>query len=125
VLFISESRTHVDVVDNKLLARLGLKVEADRLLPDALLFDAGPGEFWFVEVVFSDGAITTQRKADFLKWADLHGVPPDRCRFLTAFISRSAPTFRRLVSALAWDTFVWFLDEPDHMVRLEDLPERR
>jgi len=125
VLLISESRTHVDVVDNKLLARLGLEVQADRLLPDALLFDAGPGDFWFVEVVFSDGAITSQRRAEFIKWAELHGIPGDRCRFLTAFLSRSVPIFRRVVPALAWGTFVWFLDEPEQMVLLEDLPERR
>lgn len=29
-----------------------------------------------------------------------------------------------LVAALAWGTDVWFLDEPEHVMRLEDLPER-
>jgi hypothetical protein len=49
VLFISESRRHVDVVDDQLLRHLGIRVRADRLLPDALLFDAAPGHFWFVD----------------------------------------------------------------------------
>jgi BsuBI/PstI restriction endonuclease domain/BsuBI/PstI restriction endonuclease HTH domain len=125
VLFISESRSHVDVVDAKLLKGLGLVVEADRLLPDALLFDAGPGVFWFVEVVFSDGAITAKRKDEFILWSEVMGIDADRCRFLTAFLSRSVPPFRKLVPALAWGTLVWFLDEPGNVVRLEDLPERK
>lgn len=30
----------------------------------------------------------------------------------------------QLVSSLAWGPHVWFLDEPEHVMRLEDLPER-
>jgi hypothetical protein len=45
VLAISESARKVDLVDGELLARLGLSVQADRLLPDAILFDVEPGLF--------------------------------------------------------------------------------
>lgn len=121
VLFISESRRHVDVVDAQLLAQLQIELKPDRLLPDALLFDAGPGIFWFVEAVFTDGPIDETRKAAFLSWADEHGIAGARCSFLTAFAGRTAPPFRRLVSSLAWGSHVWFLDEPDKIVRLDVL----
>lgn len=124
VLFISESREHVDVVDARLLDRLGITVDAARLLPDALLFDAGPGTFWLIEAVYTAGAIDEARKAALVVWAESQNLDPQACRFVSAFVSRTASPFRRLVASLAWGTHVWFLDEPDRIIRLEDLPER-
>lgn len=124
VLFISESREHVDVIDARLLRRLGIGVDAARLLPDALLFDAGPGTFWLVEAVYTAGAVDEARKAALTEWASAQSLDPAECRFLSAFVSRTAQPFRQLVAALAWGTHVWFLDEPEHVMRLEDLPER-
>ncbi len=124
VLIISESREHVDVIDARLLRRLGIGVDAARLLPDALLFDAGPGSFWLVEAVYTAGAIDEARKAALIEWVSAQNLDPDTCRFLSAFVSRTAQPFRQLVAALAWGTHVWFLDEPQHVMRLEDLPER-
>lgn len=124
VLFISESREHVDVVDARLLRRLGISVDAARLLPDALLFDAGSGTFWLVEAVFTAGAIDEARKEALAEWSRSQGIDPDSCQYISAFVSRTARPFRQLVSSLAWGTHVWFLDEPERVMRLEDLPER-
>jgi hypothetical protein len=124
VLFLSESREHVDVVDARLLRRLGISVDAARLLPDALLFDAGPGTFWLVEAVYTAGAIDEARKEALSQWSSSQSIDPDCCRYLSAFVSRTASPFRQLVSSLAWGTHVWFLDEPEQVMRLEDLPER-
>ncbi len=124
VLFISESREHVDVVDDRLLRRLGIEIDAARLLPDALLFDAGPGVFWLVEAAYTAGAIDEARKAALVEWAASQNLDPAACRYLSAFVSRTAQPFRRLVSSLAWGTHVLFLDEPESVIRLEELPER-
>jgi BsuBI/PstI restriction endonuclease domain/BsuBI/PstI restriction endonuclease HTH domain len=124
VLLISESRQHVDVIDASLLDRLGIAADTARLLPDALLFDAGPGNFWFVEAVFTDGAIDEGRRAALAAWAESQGIPARRCRYVTAFIGRTAPPFRRLVDSLAWGSYAWFLDEPDRILRLDPLPAR-
>ena len=124
VLFISESREHVDVVDDRLLRRLGIEIDAARVLPDALLFDAGPGVFWLVEAAYTAGASDEARKAALVEWAVSQNLDPAACRYLSAFVSRTAQPFRRLVSSLAWGTHVWFLDEPENVIRLEELPER-
>ncbi len=125
VLFISESRQHLDVIDAELLRELQIEADVARLLPDALLFDAGPGSFWFVEAVLTNGAIDEGRKAALAAWAHEQGIQEGRCRYVTAFASRAMAPFKRLVPSLAWGTHVWFLDEPDKIVRLEDLPARR
>lgn len=122
VLAISESARKVDLVDGDLLEQLGLAIAADRLLPDALLFDLDAGEFWFVEAVATDGEISEGRRDDLLRWAADRGIAAADCRFLTAFVSRTQPAFHRRVSSLAWGSLVWFLTEPDYVLRLEPLP---
>jgi hypothetical protein len=119
VLAISESATKVDIVDAALLRHLRLQIQADRLLPDALLFDVHAGRFWFVEAVLTDGVITEARRKEFLSWAHARKIKPKSCGFVTAFASRNGTPVRRRLPALAADTLIWFLDEPDRLLRFE------
>lgn len=111
--------------DEELLRELGLTIQAAELLPDALLFDGEEGRFWFAEAVATDGEIHEARRSELLRWAGDHAIKRDQCGFVTGFLSRTHEAFRRRVSRLAWGTHAWFLDEPDRIVRLEDLPERQ
>jgi hypothetical protein len=122
VLAISESARKADLLDQEILKSLGITITPDRLLPDALLFDAASGTFWFVEAVATDGEINEGRRGDLLRWADAQGIDAEACGFVTAFRSRTQNAFRRRVSAIAWSTLVWFLYEPDRVFRLEELP---
>lgn len=124
ILFISESRERIHIADARLLRELNIETDAARLLPDALLFDAGPGFFWFVEAVFTDGAIDDGRRDALERWASEQNIPPTNCRYLSAFASRTSPVFRRLVASLAWGTWVWFLDEPGRLLHLGDVSHR-
>lgn len=124
VVAISQSKRKIDVADGQLLQDLGLTIHASQLLPDALLFDAAEGRFWFVEAVATDGEIHESRKRELLRWADEHGIRTEQCGFLTAFLSRTHEAFRRRAPRLAWGSHAWFLDEPDGILRLDDLPAR-
>ena len=77
----------------------GISIAVSKLLPDALLADAGaePFEFWIVEAVATDGPITEERKLALLKWADDQGIPAEQCRFLTAFAYRQTGPAKKLV----------------------------
>jgi hypothetical protein len=119
VVAISQSKRKVDVSDDELLRDLGLRIEAADLLPDALLFDSDSGRFWFVEAVASDGEIHEARREELLRWAEAHGIEAQSCAFLTAFLSRTHEAFRRRAARVAWGTHLWFVDEPDGVVRLE------
>lgn len=121
VLAVSQSKRKIDVSDDELLRDLGLVIQASTLLPDALLFDAARGHFWFVEAVATDGEIHDSRKDELLRWAAEHGIEPQQCGFITGFLSRTAEPFRRRVSRLAWGTCAWFLDEPERIIRFDDL----
>jgi hypothetical protein len=128
VIFLSESGNKVVARDEALARDLGLIIPADRYLPDILLVDESPKEplLIFVEVVATDGPITESRKRAFLDITKAAGLP--RVAFVTAYGDRDGPAFRRTVSALAWQSFAWFVSEPDHILILRegnlDRPDR-
>jgi hypothetical protein len=113
---VSQSKRKIDVADDELLNDLGLTIQASELLPDALLFDAGPGRFWFVEAVATDGEIHESRRRELVRWAGDHEISSDQCGFITGFLSRTHDAFRRRASRLAWGTYAWFLDEPERIL---------
>ncbi|MGH3025014.1 MAG: BsuBI/PstI family type II restriction endonuclease [Gaiellaceae bacterium] len=122
VLAICHSRDPVAVEDARELERVGLTLDPALALPDVLILDAATGRFWFVEVVVTGGAINERRRGDLLAWATDRGVAPEQCRFVSAYRSRSEQIFRSTVGELAWETLVWFGDEPDRIFRLDQLP---
>ncbi|MFT3832488.1 MAG: BsuBI/PstI family type II restriction endonuclease [Micropruina sp.] len=119
VLTISEPGAKLLVSDHAVLTSIGLSLDVNNILPDALIADLGadPVEFWIIEAVASDGPITDSRRRDLLTWAEGQGIDTDDCRFLTAFQSRGAAPARRRLKDLGAGTLAWFVDEPDHALR--------
>lgn len=122
VLWLSESGNKVVTRDDKLAAAVGLKIEADKNLPDLILVDLGPKDplLVFVEVVATDGAITERRQEAIFELTDAAGFPRSHVTFLTAYQDRGSAGFRKTVSALAWGSFAWFASEPENIVHLRD-----
>lgn len=118
VLAICHSRDPVAADDQRELEAVGLSLDPSLALPDVLLIDAVDGSIWLVEVVASAGEVNSRRRAELAQWATKRGVDADALRFVTAYRSRSDQAFRRTVGDLAWDTYVWFADEPDGIWRL-------
>lgn len=121
VVFLSESGNRVVARDDRLARSIGLKIEADRNLPDILLVDIGPKIplLVFVEAVATDGAITSQRQKALLEIAVQAGFDPKQVAFVSAFADRRASAYRKLGPELAWESFVWFVSEPDKIVVLK------
>lgn len=121
VIFLSESGNKVVARDDRLARSIGLKIEANRNLPDILLVDIGPKIplLVFVEVVATDGAITPQRQKALLEIAVRAGFDPKHVAFVSAFADRGASAYRKLGPELAWGSFAWFVSEPDKIVVLK------
>ncbi len=116
VLTISEPGDKIYLAGGKRLAGVGIEIDPGKVLPDALIVDAGvdPVEFWVIEAVATDGEINEMRKSALLQWAGEQGVPAEQCRFLTAFTSRNSMPARRRLKDLAAGTQAWFLHEPNY-----------
>lgn len=122
VIFLSESGNKVVRRDEELAREIGLDIPADRYLPDILLVDLGPKTplLVFVEVVASDGPINAHRKSAFLQITRAAGFADDSVAFVTAYMDRSRPAFRKTVAELAWNSFAWFASEPEHIIVLRE-----
>lgn len=120
VIFLSESRDKVVERDEALAKRIGLNILADKNLPDIILADLGPDdpELYFIEVVATDGPVSEARKTALLRLTTAAGFPDKQVRFVTAYMARSAPPFKKTVDALAWGSYVWFAAEPEGLVLL-------
>jgi hypothetical protein len=123
VLWISESGAKIIARDDELAGKLNLKISPDRNLPDIILVDLGTGSsegflLVFVEVVATDGPITTQRQQALLGIATEAGFPADRVVFVTAYVDRFHAAFKKTIPELAWQSFAWFATEPDHIIAL-------
>jgi hypothetical protein len=122
VLWLSESGNKVVVRDDQIATAIGLRIQPDRDLPDLILADLGPSEplLVFVEVVATDGAVTSRRQGAVHALTDAAGFNRDQVVFLTAYQDRQSPGFRKTVAHLAWNSFAWFASEPDNLVMLLD-----
>lgn len=85
--------------DDKLAGGIGLKIEADRNLPDLILVDIGPEDplIVFVEVVATDGAITTRRQKALLALSDGAGFSRDQVAFRSAYRDRESAGFKKTI----------------------------
>lgn len=122
ILWLSTSDAKVSYMDDALANGIGLKIKPDRDLPDIILADLGTPNplLVFVEVVATDGAITDRRKAAIYELTHKAGFKSEQIVFVTAYSDRQAPGFKKTITGLAWDSFVWFLSEPDKIVLFKD-----
>lgn len=122
VLWLSESGNKVVIRDDRIAAAIGLKIEADKNLPDLILADLAPKEplIVFVEVVATDGAITPRRREAMFALTDAAGFDRQQVAFVTAYQDRESAGFKKTVAQLAWGTFAWFVSEPSQIIFLRD-----
>lgn len=122
VLWLSESGNKVVHRDDAIASSIGLSIAADKNLPDLILADLGPVDplLVFVEVVATDGAVTARRKDAILKVTQAAGFSSKQIAFVTAYQDRQSSGFKKTVSNLAWDSFAWFMSEPDNIMVMRD-----
>jgi hypothetical protein len=120
VLLLSESANKLVDRDDKLARSIGLNIQIDKNLPDAILVDLGPKHplLVFVEAVATDGPINERRRKSLEELARTAGFPLQHVAFVTAYLDRSGTAFKKTVDALAWGGYAWFASEPDGLVEL-------
>ena len=120
VIWLSESRNKVVARDDQLAQEIGLEIQSDLNLPDLILVDLGLTEplIVFVEVVATDGPVSESRKDSLMAIATDAGFVEEQVAFVTAYEDRNNSAFKKSVSELAWQSFAWFMSEPDYIMVL-------
>jgi hypothetical protein len=126
VLWLSTSADKVVAKDEKLAAKIGLNIQADKDLPDIILVDLGPNDplIIFIEVVATDGPISERRQQAVYDLTDAAKFDRKQVLFVTAYMDRDFAEVRKTMGRLAWNTFAWFVSEPDKIVILRDGTEK-
>lgn len=117
-LYVGDCANKELVFDKEKLTALGVDLSQKGVgihgkLPDVILYSPEKHWLYLIEAVTSVGPITPERRTLFEQMTvDVSaGVI-----YVTAFPDKR--TFRLFVEHLAWDTEVWFSDEPLHMLHL-------
>lgn len=121
VLSYSDPRGPITYIDEKLMGLLGLLLEAGDPLPDVLLADLSkPLRFVFAEAVATEGPIDAGRVEAIRVWLERCGFEIGDAYFVTAYLDRGDPAFRKTIGEVAWRSAVWFVAEPEHLLIASD-----
>ena len=120
MLWLSTSDSKVVTRDSEMAKSIGLDIQVDKNLPDIILVDLLPERplIVFVEVVASDGPMSERRQNELLKLTDAGKIERSQVAFITAYLDRADGAFIKTSKSLAWNSFVWFVTEPDKIMVL-------
>lgn len=65
--------------------------------------------------------LSEERRKALLRLITEAGYSPDQAAFVTAYLDRDHPAFKRTIPALAWRSLAWFLSEPASIIGLHEL----
>jgi hypothetical protein len=111
VLYLGDTENKNLFYDRDKLEALGFFELAHDKLPDVVAFSKKKNWLFLIEAVDTSNPITELRKEKFD--ALTRNCKPDVV-YVTAFADRA--TFRKFSKDIAWETEVWIVESPEHMV---------
>lgn len=111
LLYLGDTAKKNLFVDEKGLKDLGVPIDQHSKLPDVVVYDQKRKWLFLIEAVTSHGPVSPKRLLeleDFLKSCKVGKV------YVTAFPDMAE--FKKHSSNIAWETEVWLMEVPDHMI---------
>jgi hypothetical protein len=111
LLYLGDAAKKDLYMNTKILDKLGIPIDQHSKLPDVVIYDTSKNWLFLIEAVTSHGPITPKRIVeleDFLKNCNAGKV------YVSAFPDFAE--FKRHTDELAWETEVWIVEHPDHMI---------
>ena len=102
------------------LAALGIGIAEHEKLPDIVLYEPEKNWLFLIEAATSHGPVNQGRRNEL---ESMVAICPAHCVYVTVFMERA--DLGKYMDDIAWETEVWFADNPDHMVHYDGrrLPE--
>lgn len=111
LLYLGDTAKKDLYMDKDILLELGIPIDQHSKLPDVVIYDTERKWLFLIEAVTSHGPISPKRifeLEDLLKNCAVGKV------YVTAFPDMSE--FKKHSKNIAWETEVWLMDIPDHMI---------
>ena len=114
VLYIGDTSKKVIDMDTEKLRSLGIGEPSRDMLPDVLAYDPVQNWLFVIEAVHSSNPIDQFRHLALRRLTENSTAG---CVFVSAF--QNMPAFARFSKSISWETEVWIVDEPDHMIHFD------
>lgn len=111
LLYLGDTAKKDLYINKEKLKELGIPIDQHSKLPDVVIFDETRSWLFLIEAVTSHGPVSPKRIIELealLKKCKIGKV------YVTAFPDMSE--FKKHSAHIAWDTEVWLMDVPDHMI---------
>ena len=111
LLYLGDTAKKDLFIDNKGLKKLGIPIDQHSKLPDVVIYDDKRKWLFLIEAVTSHGPVSPKRLLeleDLLKNCNVGKV------YVTAFPDMTE--FKKHSNNIAWETEVWLMEVPDHMI---------
>lgn len=111
LLYLGDTAKKNLFVDTEKLSELGIPITDHDKLPDVILFDVERNWLFLIEAVTAHGPMTPKRIMELEGMLSKCGAGKV---YVTAFPDFTE--FRRHTNEIAWETEVWIVENPDHMI---------
>lgn len=111
LIYLGDTANKNLYMDEVLLKKLGIPITRHSKLPDVIIYVKPKNWLFLIEAVTSHGPVSPKRMLeleDLLKNCNLGKI------YVSAFPDMSE--FKRHSANIAWETEVWLMDVPDHMI---------
>lgn len=111
LLYVGDTANKDLFIDKETLNAIGIPITEHSKLPDVVLYDKQNKWLFLIEAVTSHGPVSPKRILEleiFLKDCKAGKV------YISAF--PDFKEFKKHTSDIAWETEVWLVDSPDHMI---------
>jgi type II restriction enzyme len=111
ILYLGDTAKKDLYYDEEILQELNIPITQHSKLPDVIIYDRIKNWLFLIEAVTSHGPVTPERVIEieeFLKDCNAGRV------YVSAFPDFAE--FKKHTSSIAWETEVWLVEVPDHMI---------
>ena len=111
VLYLGDTADKDLYVDKKALKEIGIPITQHSKLPDVVLFDRKKNWLYLIEAVTSHGPVSPKRMVELEELLK-------SCKAGKVYVS-AFPNFKEFnkhSSKIAWETEIWVVDFPEHMI---------
>lgn len=111
LIYLGDTANKNLFLDEKILQGLNIPIDQHSKLPDVVIYDHARNWLFLIEAVTSHGPVSPKRIVEleeFLK----------NCRAGKVYVSAfpDFSEFKKHTSNIAWETEVWVVEAPDHMI---------
>ena len=111
LLYLGDTENKDLHVERELLENIGIPITKHSKLPDVVLFNKDKNWLYLIEAVTSHGPMSPKRIVELEKF--LKGCKAGKI-YVSAFPDFSE--FKKHSKSIAWDTEVWIMEFPEHMI---------